>query len=498
MTKTLESFSPCDMQTDTFSDIDEKKLLRKMDLRIIPLFTVLYLLSFLDRGNIGNAKIEGLAESLNLVGMQYNLCLSVFFMLYAIMIIPSNVALRYVKPKNFIPVTMIIWSVIMVFMGTVRNFAQLMATRALLGTFEASLFPGISYILSIYYKKDEVLVREAIFFSAASMAGAFSGLLAALISKMDGLGQYEGWRWIFILEGLLTLVVGIGAWFYFPSYPSECTFLTERERSFVIYRVKYSSNIKAEKSDDVEDLSAPVNFGETNENNKKWVFAVFKDWQSWVMLMVYFGIDVPLYGFSLFTPTIIKTLGYTKTGAQLMSVPIYVVATFCSIVQAWYSDRVGLRSPFLIFNQACLIAGYGICICVDPQQHPGVVYGACYIIALGIYPAFPLVVIWFSNNLSGSYKRAVGMAFQIGLGNFSGAFASNLYRQQDSPRFILGHSLELGFTMVGLLCVFIVIAGYRFCNKKRKSDLSKGLYSEQSQEDFLAMGDKSPHFIYRL
>lgn len=94
----------------------------------------------------------------------------------------------------------------------------------------------------MYYKKNEILVRGAIFFSAASMAGAFSGLLAAAISQMDGVGGYEGWRWIFNLEGSLTFDFFVLAFFYFPLYPSESTFLTPREREFVTYKVKYSSN----------------------------------------------------------------------------------------------------------------------------------------------------------------------------------------------------------------------------------------------------------------
>lgn len=474
---------------DDFSDIDEKKLLRKIDLKIIPLFTVLYLLSFLDRGNIGNAKIEGLAEDLNLHGNQYNMCLTIFFIFYASMEVPCNVILRHVKPKIFIPLTMVLWLVVMTLMGTVQNYHQLLATRSLLGIFEAALFPGISYILSMYYKKSEVLVREAIFFSAASMAGAFSGLLAAAISQMDGVGGYEGWRWIFILEGLLTFVFSGVAFFWFPLYPSECTFLSPREREYVTFRVTHSSNRKSEKA---------AVLGEDNTNDRKYFWAVFKDWQSWCMLMVYYGVCVPLYGISLFTPTIIKTLGYTSTHAQLMSVPIYIVAAICSIVQAVISDRVGLRSPFLLFNYTCMAIGFIICLAVDPSKHPGAVLAGIYICALGIYPAFPLVVIWFSNNLSGSYKRAVGMAFQIGIGNFSGAFASNFYRSKDSPRFRLGHALELGFIIMGMIFMVIAITGYKMSNRKKQRDLNLGKYDGVDPAELIKMGDKSPYFEYRL
>lgn len=479
-----------------FSDIDEKKLLRKIDLRIIPLFTILYLLSFLDRGNIGNAKIEGLAEDLDLQGNQYNLCLTIFFIFYATMEIPCNIILRHVKPKIFIPTSMVLWSIVMTLMGTVQNFHQLLATRALLGIFEAALFPGISYMLSMYYKKNEVLVREAIFFSAASMAGAFSGLLAAAISQMDGVGGYEGWRWIFILEGLLTLVASVVAFFYFPLYPDQCTFLTPREREFVVHKVKFSSNADGAKLTGGENV--PTNLGEDDTNNKKYVWAVFKDWQAWCQLMIYYGVCVPLYGISLFAPTIIKNLGFASTKAQLMSAPIYIVAAVFSIAQAIVSDYVGLRSPFLLFNFTCMAIGYIMAICLNPLTQSNALYGGLYITALGIYPAFPLVVIWFSNNLSGSYKRAVGMAFQIGIGNFAGAFASNFYRTQDLPHFVLGHSLVLGFIVMGIIFLVITISGYIYCNRTRRRDVAAGKYDSYTAQELLAMGDKSPHFMYRL
>ncbi|QFZ28711.1 putative uncharacterized transporter [Clavispora lusitaniae] len=493
---------------EDFSDIDEAKLRHKIDIRIIPLFTILYLLSFLDRGNIGNAKIEGLAEDLKLRGNEYNLCLTIFFIFYASMEVPSNTILHHVSPRVFIPLTMVLWSIVMTLMGTVRNYHQLLATRALLGLFEASLFPGISYILSMYYKKNEVLVRQAIFFSAASMAGAFSGVLAAAISKMDGIGGYEGWRWIFILEGLLTFIVALVSFFYFPQYPGKCYFLTERERKFAVWRTKHSGNetqrsvVKTDENDVGETLGeqklAERYLGEDHEHKKKYFWAVFKDWHSYAMLCVYWGVCVPLYAISLFTPTIIRTLGYTSTKAQLMSAPIYVVAAVFSIAQAFWSNRNGYRSPFLIFNFLCMAVGYTIALAIDPRKNPHAVYAGLYIAALGIYPAIPMTIIWFSNNLSGSYKRAVGIGFQIGFGNFSGAFASNFYRTQDSPRYQLGHALVLGFVLMGLFFIMSLVVGYSLSNRKKRRDLATGVYDSYSDEVLMEMGDKNPYFTYRL
>lgn len=486
----FESHVSTESDEDLFADVDRKKVTRKIDMRLLPIFTILYLLSFLDRGNIGNAKIEGLAEDLNLEGNQYNLCLTIFFIFYASAEVPSNMILKRWKPDVFVPLTVVLFATVMTLMGTVQNFAQLMATRALLGLFESSLFPGISYILSMYYRKNELLVRQAIFFSAASMAGAFSGLLAAAISQMDGVGDYEGWRWIFILEGLLTFLVAVASFWWFPKYPKNATFLTEREREYVLWNVHHLTNQTSAHP------NAPK--GEDTSSDRKFLWGVFKDPNCWFQLFSYLGILLPLYGISLFTPTIIKNLGYTSTKAQLLSVPIYVVAAFLSIVQAFISDRCGLRSPFLIFNYTCMIMGFVVCIALDPRVNPGGIYAAIYICAMGMYPAIPLSIVWNANNLSGSYKRAIGIGFQIGLANYGGAFVSNFYREQDSPRYVLGHGLTLGFIGLGGVALACGIINYKLSNRKKEKMIQLGELDGFTDEELLGMGDKNPYFRYRL
>lgn len=480
---------------EDFSDIDEQKLRRRIDYRILPLFSVLYLLSFLDRTNIGNAKIEGLPEDLGLVGNQFNMALLIFFVFYAVLEVPSNIILHRVKPNIYIPTTMVLWSIVMTLMGTVKNYDQLLATRALLGIFEAPLYPGISYLLSMYYSKKEILVRQAIFFSAATSAGAFSGLLAAAIAQMDGVGGYEGWRWIFILEGLLTFVVGVGSYWCFPSYPKDCKFLSEKERRFIVHKVKYSTNADTNK---ITGDEAPVpTLAEDDSRDKSYIWAAFKDWQVWCQLLIIYGINVPLNAVALFGPTIIFSLGYSTTESQLLAVPPYVVASIWCVIQAYISGRMGVRSPFMLFDFVCIAIGFAVCLGSDPVSKPGAVYAGVYPIAIGC-AGLPLCVIWLANNLSGSYKRAIGIALQIGLGNFSGVIASNLYRAQDSPYYKLGHGLGVGFAGMGLLLTSGVAARYWYVNKKRKREIAEGKYDQLTPEELMKMGDKSPYFIYRF
>ncbi|KAK4170903.1 major facilitator superfamily domain-containing protein [Triangularia setosa] len=471
-----------------FAHLDEKKILRKMDIRLIPMLALLYLLSFLDRGNIGNAKIEGLQEDLGLTDDQYNWCLTAFFFTYAAFEVPSNLMLKKVRPSIWLPAIMVAWGVVMTLMGIVHNFTGLLTARIFLGVAEAGLFPGVAYYLTNWYKREEMQLRQAMFFSAASIAGAFSGLLAFAIGKMDGVGGLHGWQWIFILEGIATVLVAVLAFFTLHDFPETATFLTEEERAFVVFRLKYQGQNKRKENEVSHAMVA-----QADDFKWKYVRQAFLDWQIWVNIFVYWGIVCPLYGISLFLPTIIRTLGYQSSTAQLMTVPIYITAAILAVIVAYFSDRVGRRSPFIIVPLLIMVVGFSMCIA---SGNPRVVYGGVFIAACAIYPAFPGVIAWLSNNLAGSLKRSVGMAVQIGVGNLGGAMASNFYRAKDAPRYRLGHGLELGFIGAGIAASLILLVGYSTANKKRTRKIENGALTRYTPEELSEKGDKAVTFRY--
>ncbi|KAI1912113.1 hypothetical protein LOZ53_004503 [Ophidiomyces ophidiicola] len=478
----------CDVQNEIapdedFSDVDEKKVLRKMDIRLIPMLALLYLLSFLDRGNIGNARLEGLEKDLNLKGSEYNWCLTVFFFTYATFEIPSNVLLKKLKPSIYLPSIMLAWGTVMTLMGIVQNYHGLLISRIFLGITEAGLYPGCAYYITMWYCSKEGQFRQALFFSAASMAGAFSGLLAYGIAKMDGVGGYAGWRWIFILEGLLTVVVAVMSFWTIYDFPDTAPFFTERERAFVVHRLKYQGTKPGAKR-----------VAQADEFEWKYVWDAFKDWQVYVAIVMFWGIVCPLYGLSLFLPSIIRDLGYTASTAQLLTVPVYCTAAALAIATAWYADKKGSRSPFVLFYMGIIALGFIICIASAGRGVPGVVYAGVFIAVCGLYPAFPGNITWLSSNLAGSYKRATGMAIQIGIGNLCGAMAANFYRPGDAPKYYVGHSLELGFVVAGMLAALTLRICYQRINKKRDEEGTGDL----TEEEMARMGDKSPAFRYSL
>lgn len=474
--------------------IDDRKLTRKIDFRIIPMLALLYLLSFLDRGNIGNARIEGLADDLNLQGNEYNLCLTVYFLTYAFCEVPTNILFKYFnRPSIFLPTIMVLWGVNTMCLGFVQDYHGLLVARLTLGIAEAGLYPGVVFYLTKWYTTSDIQLRQTFFFALLSMAGLFSGLLAYAISKMDGAGGYEGWRWIFILEGIATVVIAALAYFILYDYPDTLSFLTPLEREYLLNKLKYDTN---SKSDD--QTAKKLMKSEESQHRSMYIKQLFKDWQIYLQLLCYYGVCVPLYAISLFLPTIINNLGYTSTDAQLLTIPVYITACIASITVAYFSDRTGLRSPFILGGYCLMLIGFIMAVSANPVTKPGVVYAGVYIVALGIYPTFPGVVTWCSNNLSGDYKRAVGSLFQIGLGNLSGLYSSNFYRSTDGPRFIMGHCLCIGFVAMGIISLFCLVYGYDRSNKQKQRNLQNGVYNSLSDLELIEMGDKSPYFKYRL
>ncbi|KAF8625350.1 hypothetical protein AX15_005428 [Amanita polypyramis BW_CC] len=455
------------------SPAQEGRLWRKIDARLIPILALMYLASFLDRCN---ARIEGLETQLGLKGNQFNIVL-----FYCICECPANLVLKKFRPSRWLPGITVIWGLVMTMMGLVKNYPQLLGARIALGIAEAGLFPGIVYYLTFWYPRHKLQTRISMFFGSASLAGAFSGLLAYGISFMSGVGGRLGWSWIFILEGLATIIIGFIAFFVLVDFPVSAKFLTPEERAFVIYQKKLENS----------------GVGEEEHFELRHFWAAVTDWQVWLHTLIFMSVGAPLYGFTLFLPSIINGFGYSVTISQLLTIPPYVLATVAIYVSGYYSDKWRLRSPFIFGSLICSFITLSIYLSNVSRLAK---YFGTFFIVTGCYAAFPGIVSWLGNNLSGQYKRGVGMAIQIGIGNFSGTFASNMYRTQDAPRYVLGNGLAMMFSGIGVICVVVAVLAYKHINHKRDKILQE--LTERGEKlspvEIKRLGDKSPTFRYMI
>lgn len=242
---------------------------------------------------------------------------------------------------------------------------------------------------------------------------------------MNGVGGLSAWSWIFILEGLASILVSFSAYWAIYDYPNTASFLRPNEREEVVRRLKADSG----------------HLG-TGDFNLKYVWQAIRDWKIYIHMLICMAGFCPIYSFALFLPTIVKNMGYTANNAQLMTVPPYVCACIFTIGASYFADRLRKRGMFLLGSQLVAILGFAL---LAGSAKASVQYTGTIFAAIGIYPQIPLGLAWNSGNIGGSVKRGTGIAMQVMGGNCGGIIASYVYLTRSGPRYVTGHCILIGF-----------------------------------------------------
>ncbi|UNI24979.1 hypothetical protein JDV02_010692 [Purpureocillium takamizusanense] len=460
--------------------VNDKRLLRKLDLRVIPPLFVLFLLSFLDRSNIGNAKIQGMEKSLNMKGQDYAIALFVFFITYILCEVPSNLILKRMAPSTWLSFIITGWGLITVGQGLVRTFPGLVGLRVVLGIFESGLFPGGTYLMSAYYARYELQWRFSLFVSAIIIAGAFGGIFAFGLAKLEGVGNYEGWRWIFIIEGVITVVVGVLSKLWLVDWPEQAKFLSAEEKALLAHKLAVDAGGGGAARMDRLDKPA--------------IRRILRDWKIYVGIFMHLTVVTSTYSMSFFLPTVIKEMGYSSAEAQLRVIPVYLVATVVSLVAAWLTDRY--RCWYLVIMITLLpgIAGFGIMLAGLRVSTAGR-YLSCFLVAITAFTSLPTVLAWVTYQQSGQYKRAVSSAMILGCGNVGGIIGSNIWLAREAPTFKTGVSISLAFLVLCGIASTGYYMGLRAENQLRDRGGRDYRLTEEADE-LDNMGDDHPSWRY--
>jgi hypothetical protein len=295
---------------------------------------------------------------------------------------------------------------------------------------------------------------------------------------MDGIGGRSGWAWIFILEGLLTIIFGVLSFWFVHDFPDEAKFLTDDDRARVVRRLKLDQQSSAEHE----------------EFKMSYFWSAIKDWKMWLGMVIYMGCDMPLYAFSLFLPTIVNELGWNTTivKSQLVSVPPYAAAAVLTIAIGYIADRTKQRGLCNIFVSMIGIVGFSMIL---GSTNPGVKYAGTFLGALGIYPCIANTISWMANNIEGVYRRGVVLGFVIGWGNLNGIVSSNIFFH--GPRFFEGHGVVIAY-MALFLCLGSVLMTtlLRVENKKRRDGKRDHWAEGKTEAEIDMLGDRRPDFYY--
>ncbi|POR31100.1 Uncharacterized protein TPAR_08702 [Tolypocladium paradoxum] len=434
---------PDDRSSETGIDASqaeqEKKLVRKIDLYILPTMWIMYLLSYMDRTNIGNAKIAGMDKDLGLDSNRYSIALIVFFVSYVFFEVPSNIILTRTRPSVYLPTIMFLWGGVTIGMAFTPSYEVLVGLRFLMGVLEAGFAPGILMLLSSWYRKEEQSKRFAVYISAAILSGAFGGLLAGSItSGLHNAHGVAGWRWLFVVEGAATMGFALIAPFILPDFPA-----TTSKRKFN----------DAERELAIRRLQSELQTVHTAEEHRLGPLKSFKlsmkNWRTWLLVVGYMAI-VGSSTLSYFYPTLVKGLGYESTQAQYMTIPIFGVAFVMTATTGHFADKHSKWRGVILGSWMTVATLCAIIICV--------VYDFKARYALLVIMASAL---WASNALALSYAsvtfgsmpdetRAISLAFVNAMGNLAQIYGAYLFPSDDAPKYLKGFGVISGLCATGV------------------------------------------------
>ncbi|KAI1205171.1 MFS general substrate transporter [Annulohypoxylon truncatum] len=454
-------FQQVDNTGPTASDGDldfarrEARVVAKLDLYVCPILVALQLVSFLDRGNIGFAASQGMTADLRLVGTQLN---------------TARVGFR-----RLIPAAAACWGCACLGNGFARGFGDLAACRLLMGLFEGFLMPSLTLMLANWYKREEIGLRISYLFIASSVSSAFSGLIAYAILFMDGKAGYPGWRWLYIVEGSVTVIIASICYFIIPSSYTTAYFLNEDDRAVMRKRA---------------ELTEAYSGGKGHYTRAEFMMAV-KDVKTWLHAFVQVMCLTVMYGFSVFLPIILRFgFDFSVEQSQYLSIPVFFWGSLVYAMVGYLSDRYARRfvpcvslAPFGVIGYAILLGG--------EHLSAGVKYFACFIIATCVWVMGGANIAWLSTNTAPDGKRAASLGLALAIGNLGGIISGQIYPQKMAPAYTLGHAWSLGAISIAFSTWWVI--RYVYCSRESLKNEAR----EGGSAESVRFSDRAPTYKYQ-
>ncbi|KAH7125233.1 putative MFS transporter [Dendryphion nanum] len=437
----------------------ERELVRKLDARLIVPLVILYIMNYLDRNAIAAAKVSGIEADLGLTDSQFQITVSILFVGYILMQVPSNMFLNKIgRPSLYLPACMIVWGILCGATGAVQSFGGLVACRFLLGFVEAAYFPGCMSCLTAWNTRKELAFRTALLYCGSLVSGAFSGLIAAGITHdLDGKLGIAAWRWLFIIEGAITVVIAFGAFYILPDFPANTKWMQGRQKDLAQWR-----------------LVVDVGQDDWTSSEEETLFLGFKqcvtDYKTWFLVVLIFG-AVSSGTINSYFPSVVKTLGYPRTVTLLLTAPPYLLSCIVALLVSLSADRTGERYLHFSIPLWTSIAGF---IISASTFNLGARYFSMMIMLPGVYTAFTVGLTWAANTLPRPpAKRAAALALCNCIANCSSIYGPFLYPQATAPRYLIAMGLNAGTLLMSIIVA--TIFRYALIGENQKLDVLEGV-----------------------
>ncbi|KAL4937803.1 hypothetical protein BDV06DRAFT_226590 [Aspergillus oleicola] len=426
-----------------YDDTIVKRIKRKIDVRLCVVVAIMYTVCQIDRVNLANAVVAGMGAEIDLTGTNY-VCLpylpqslpyirktnilnstqstmvAVFFPTYTVFQPLMTVIARKIGPRIFMGFITVAWGLVMVGMGLANNWRELDGLRVILGLFEAGLFPAAVFLISSWYIRHETGKRIGLFYLLGSGLSSFGGILAYGLQQMNGLQGHAGWRWIFIIEGVLTVAIGLMGFILIVDFPEDARqtrwFLKDHEIDIMIDRVQKDR-------------------GDAHVTPFVWreYLRYGLEWQGWLLAVNFLMTAIVIYAISYFLPIVLmEGLGFGVAEAQTLTAPCFLFGTLLGLTESYFSDKYKTRGIIVVINAVLQIIGVAL---LGYASNNGVRYFGAFILTGSCNANIPASLTYQSNNITGQWRRAFGSALIVGAGGVGGVIGGLVFRDQDAPEY---------------------------------------------------------------
>ncbi|KAF1928813.1 MFS general substrate transporter [Didymella exigua CBS 183.55] len=458
----------------------ESALVRKQDRHILPMIFLMYFFTFLDRTNLGNARIAGMDKDLGLGMYGFNTGACLFYAVYFVADVPAALC---VKKFGFVvlPLSCVCFGAVTVGTAFVRNSAGFYAIRILLGLSEAFQLPGLSYLVSRYYRRHEVTTRISFFMlGAAGFAGGFGGLLASGLLRLGSVGSVRSWRVIFLVEGIATIGFGIIALWLFPADPSTTRIFNASERKLAMRRLIHDQPAVVSHKEKI--TWSPIRRGVFNVNVLigAWIFTCNQ---------------ITVQGLSIFTPTILR-LNFPARSLvqiQLLSSAPPLVGMLFSLGVAYVTMKTRRHGVAIAACAGLCVVGYAMWL---GSRDPQVRFAAVFLNTAGGYGFGVLIIAWTLANAAPDTAKNVANAAVSGIANIGSIVATWSYISTDAKNgYKIGNALNTA-TALSVVIASVTLVLYQTKENRKRAIGARDYRVERSADEVARLGHLHPEFRY--
>ncbi|TAQ84505.1 hypothetical protein B7494_g7167 [Chlorociboria aeruginascens] len=434
---------------------EERAVVRKFDRKLVLFVALLYMLSFLDRSNIGNARIAGLDIDLDLDSSRYEWVITAFYIAY-ICFEWMSILWKIIPAHIYITVIVLSWGTVASLQSVATSFTGLLILRVLLGIGEAG-FTGIPFYLSFFFKREELALRTGFFISAAPFATSFASILAWAIIKLGKSSPIASWRLLMLVEGFPSIIVAIMAWSVIPDSPGTASYLTKREKKVARLRLR--------KQKDASDNGYYFNLHK--------MFETIKDPKTYLTAIMFFCTNMAFSSMPVFLPTIVHEMGHSVLVSQALCAPAFLAAFLIVILTAYLSDRLQSRAYFICFHALMSASGYAFNAFAGSRGwSPWWRYASLYPAASGFFSVITIIITWTINNQESESKQGTGFAVLQLIGQCGPLLGTRIYPGIDAPLYTRGMSIcAAAMVLVALLAL---ILRFYLSSKNKASEMEYG------------------------